>query len=253
MQTETPTQSAITYTAASPAATNRILSALPSEDYQRVAAHLKPITLRMKQVLTKQGEPIDHIVFPAGGVCSLVRVTEDGQTAEVASVGSEGAIGVSVFFGQIDSAYDVLVQVPGPAGHLLPVDAFKAEMGLRGALFNRIVRYNQALMTQIVQTATCNALHSAEQRCCRWLLMTHDRIGHDEFPLTHEFVATMLGVRRPTVTLVIAELQRAGLISHRRGMVTIMDRDRLLESSCECYRSVCASFGRLLPEVTGVV
>jgi CRP-like cAMP-binding protein len=253
MPAETQTRSAIAYTAASPQTTNRILLSLPPEDYQRVAGQLKPITLRMKQVLMKQGEPIEQIVFPAGGVCSLVRVTEDGQTAEVAPVGNEGAIGVSAFFGQVDSAFDVLVQVPGPAGHALPVDAFRAEMTMRGALFNRIVRYNQALMTQIVQTATCNALHSAEQRCCRWLLMTHDRIGHDEFPLTHEFVATMLGVRRPTVTLVIAELQRAGLISHRRGMVIIQDRDRLVETACECYRSVRASFGRLLPEVSGAV
>ena len=228
--------------------TNRILSALPVEDLQRLSPHLTPVSLRMKQVLMKQGGLIDSIVFPSSGVCSLVRVTEDGQTAEIAPVGSEGAIGLATFFGQADSPCDVVVQVPG-TGHALPLDVFKTEMATRGALFNRVVRYSQAVMSQVVQTATCNALHSAEQRCCRWLLMTHDRVGRDEFPLTHEFVATMLGVRRPTVTLVLAELQRAGLISYRRGTVVILDRDRLAATSCECYRTVKTSFERLLPEI----
>ena len=233
--------------------TNKILSSLPKDDLDRLTPHLKVIPLRFKEVLVKQGEPVQHVVFPTGGVCSLVRVTDEGEAAELAPVGSEGAIGLSVFFGQADSAFDVIVQVPAPGGHILPTEIFKAEMALRGALFNRIVRYNEALMSQIMQTATCNALHSAEQRCCRWLLMTHDRVEADQFALTHEFVATMLGVRRPTVTLVIADLQRKGLISHRRGQVTILDRDSLQRASCECYRSVKSSFDRLLPELARAV
>ena len=228
---------------------NRILSSLPHEDFQRIAPHLKLVPLRSKDVFIKQGEPISNVLFPDGGVCSLVRVTEDGQAAEVAPVGNEGAIGMSVFFGQPDSAFDVIVQVPGPAGRALPAEIFKAEMAVRGALFNRIVRYNEALMSQVMQTATCNALHSAEERCARWLLMTHDRIGQDHFPLTHELVATMLGVRRPTVTLVVAALEKAGLISHGRANVTILDRDGLERTACECYRSVKTTFGRLLPDV----
>jgi len=178
-----------------------------------------------------------------------VKTLQDGKSAEVATVGCEGVIGASVFFGQTDSAAEAVVQVPGTAAQQMPVAAFVNEMERRGAFYNRIIRYNQALMNQIMQTTVCNGLHSAEQRCCRWLLMTHDRARTTEFPLTHEFVALMLGVRRPTVTLVLLSLQRQGLVKHRRGRITIVDRPGLEAASWECYGTVKDSFRTLLPEL----
>jgi CRP-like cAMP-binding protein len=131
----------------------------------------------------------------------------------------------------------------------MSAELFNAEMEKRGAFYNHLVRYNQALMSQIMQTTVCNGLHSAEQRCCRWLLMSHDRAGADEFPLTHEFLATMLGVRRPTVTIVANQLQQAGLIQYRRGSVRITDRTKLEAASCECYATVREQMRRLMPDV----
>ena len=228
---------------------NKLLASLPREEYQRIALNLRSVPMTLKQVLHKQDEPIDSVYFPGGGAFSLVKTLNDGQSAEVATVGAEGAVGAGVFFGQRVADCDVLVQLAGPGAQVMSAEFFNAEMDKRGAFFNRVVRYNQALMSQIMQTTVCNGLHSAEQRCCRWLLMTHDRAGHDEFPLTHEFLATMLGVRRPTVTIVASQLQQAGLIQYRRGFVTIIDRTKLEAASCECYRTVRDQMRRLLPEV----
>ena len=166
---------------------------------------------------------------------SLVKTLNDGQVAEVATVGAEGAVGAGVFFGQRVADCDVIVQLTGPSAQMMSAEVFNDEMGKHGAFFNRVVRYNQALMSQIMQTTVCNGVHSADQRCCRWLLMTHDRAGANEFPLTQEFLATMLGVRRPTVTIVAHQLQQAGLIQYRRGFVSILDRAKLEAASCECY------------------
>ena len=142
-----------------------------------------------------------------------------------------------------------MVQLVGPGAHVMGAARFIREMARRGAFFNRIIRYNQALMSQIMQTIACNGLHPAEQRCCRWLLMTHDRAGADEFAFTHEFLATMLGVRRPTVTLIAATLQRRGLVEYGRGWVRIVDRPGLEAASCECYQTVKAQMQRMLPEL----
>jgi CRP-like cAMP-binding protein len=227
---------------------NKLLASLPAEDFERLEPHLRIVPMKMRQRFHRQDEPIQDVYFPGGGACSLVKTLQDGQAAEVATIGGEGAIGASVFFGERIAECDVLVQVPGPAAYALSADIFNKEMDRRGAFFNRVIRYNQALMSQIMQTTVCNGLHSAEQRCCRWLLMTHDRAGKDEFSLTHEFLAAMLGVRRPTVTLVAASLQEAGLIRYRRGSVTIVDRARLEAASCECYQTVQSTWRRLLPE-----
>ena len=229
---------------------NRLLASLPAEEYVRIAPNLRHVPMQRNQVLVKQDEPIQSVYFPTGGACSLVKTLQDGKVAEVATIGSEGAIGVSVFFGQRFAECDVLVQQPCDFVLVMSADAFNAEMDRRGAFFNHVVRYNQALMFQIMQTTACNGLHSAEQRCCRWLLMTQDRAGKDEFELTHEFLAAMLGVRRPTVTLALAALQRAQLIEHRRGTVRILDRARLEDVACECYHTVKAQMQRLLPELT---
>jgi CRP-like cAMP-binding protein len=228
---------------------NKLLASLPRDDYERIAQSLKRIPIRLRQVIQKQDQPIEAVYFPRGGACSLVKTLNDGQVAEVATVGAEGAVGASVFFGQHVADCDVLIQLSGPDAHVMSTDDFNQEMERRGAFFNRVIRYNQALMSQIMQTTVCNGLHSAEQRCCRWLLMTHDRAGKDEFELTHEFLAMMLGVRRATVTLIANELQKAGLIQYRRGSVGVVDRQRLEAASCECYQTVKNQMRRLLPDL----
>ncbi len=229
--------------------TNRLLSSLPPDEYARVAPLLRTVSLAARQVLHKQGAPISNVYFPGDGACALVKTMDDGRTTEIATVGAEGIIGASVFFSQHESSCDVVVQLPSETAHVMAADAFRSEMARRGAFYNLVIRYNQALMTQLMQITACNGLHSVEKRCCRWLLTTHDRIGRDEFPLTQEFLSTMLGVRRPTVTLVATALQQQGLISYRRGHVTIVDRKRLEAAACECYATVKASFARLLPEL----
>ena len=228
--------------------TNTLLASLPPEDYRRIAPSLKTVPMKLKNTFHRQDAPIDDVYFPGGGTLSLVKTLNDGQVAEVATVGSEGAVGASVFFGQRFADCDVVVQVTGPDAQAMSADVFIEEMDKHGALFNRVVRYNQALMSQIMQTTVCNSLHSAEQRCCRWLLMTHDRVGADEFPLTQEFLATMLGVRRPTITLIANSLQQAGLIQYRRGAVRIADRAKLEVASCECYETIRDQMRRLLPD-----
>ena len=231
-----------------PAPKNKLLASLPLEDYERIAPTLRHVPMTLKQVVHKRDDPIEDVYFPAGGAFSLVKTLQDGQVAEVATVGA-GAVGASVFFGQRVATCDALVQLPAPEALVMSADVFVREMEKRGAFYNRVIRYNQALMNQIMQTTVCNGLHSAEQRCSRWLLMTADRAAENEFPLTHEFLAMMLGVRRPTVTIVVAALERAGLIDHRRGSMTIVDRSGLEAASCECYRTVKRQMSRLLPEL----
>ncbi len=208
--------------------------------------------MKARQIFHKQGERIREVYFPGGGACSLTKVMQDGKVAEIATVGNEGMIGASVFFGDELSTGETIVQVADGEAHTMPVDAFVQEMSRRGAFYNRIIRYSQAFTTQIMQTTVCNGLHSVEQRCCRWLLMTHDRVRNDEFQLTHECLAVMLGVRRPTVTLIAAKLQMIGLIHYRRGFMMIVDRPGLERASCECYEVVMANFSRLLPELPPV-
>ena len=158
-------------------------------------------------------------------------------------------VGAGVFLGD-DSAFgETIVQVGHKDGFKMSVTAFVAEMDRRGVFYNRVLRYSQALMSQVMQTTVCNGLHSAEQRCCRWLLMTYDRVGSSDLRLTHELLAVMLGVRRPTVTLILGDLQRGGLIEHRRATIEVIDRPGLEAASCECYETVRATFKRLLPDV----
>jgi CRP-like cAMP-binding protein len=230
---------------------NKLLLALPLEDFQRIVLDLTIVPLVVKAVLHKQGEKIRHIYFPGGGACSLIKTMQDGGTAEIATAGNEGMIGACVFFGEDQSIGETLVQVGEAYAFRMPVDAFREEMERHGRFYNLITRYTQALSAQIMQTAVCNALHSVQERCCRWLLMTRDRVGANELKVTHDFLAIMLGVRRPTVTLVMGDLEKADMVANRRGSITILDPQRLDAAACECYASVKAHYHRLLPEIPG--
>ena len=225
---------------------NRLLASLPPEEYQRVSAELTWRPLKLRQVLHKHGEPLSEVYFPGRSVCSITNVMEDGSVVEVATVGREGLVGVSAVFGAPVVSGEAFVQIAGEPAAVMSVDAFRREMDRHGAFNDLVTRYSQAFVNMLMQSVACNGLHSAEQRCCRWLLMAHDRIAQDEFPLTHEFLAIMLGVRRPTVTLVMADLTRAGIVSHVRGHIRIVDRQALEAASCECYRNVRMVFDRLL-------
>jgi CRP-like cAMP-binding protein len=225
---------------------NNLLASLPQEDFQRVSAELTWRPLKVRQVLHKHGEPVSEVYFPGRSVCSITNVMEDGSVVEVATVGREGLVGISAVFGARVASGEAFVQIAAEPAAVMGIDAFRREMERRGAFHEQVTRYSQAFVNMLMQSVACNGLHSAEERCCRWLLMTHDRIAQDEFPLTHEFLAIMLGVRRPTVTLVMADLTRAGIISHVRGHIRIVDRKALEAAACECYRNIRTVSDRLL-------
>jgi CRP-like cAMP-binding protein len=225
--------------------TNRILAALPREDFKRLAPHLTVSRLTYKLSVYKADEPIDTVCFPDSGVCSVMAVMRAGAAAEVGTIGNEGVTGVSLFFGDASEPSESLIQVPG-SGRMLPAAIFKRELARRGALHKLIGHYAHALMIQVMQSAACNALHNIEQRTCKWLLMTHDRVFTDEFTLTQEFLSLMLGAARPTVSIVAHTLQRDGFIKYRRGRVTILDRKGLEAEACECYAIVSRVFDAFL-------
>jgi CRP-like cAMP-binding protein len=225
---------------------NRLLAALPEEIYARLALSLETIQLPLKQFLYKPGESVGYVYCPGGGFCSIVTVLADGGMVEVATIGREGMLGLSTVSGGRRGASAAMVQAETSLCYRLPMAAFRREMDLRGPFYELLTAYAQALTGVIMQSTACNAVHSVEQRLARWLLMAHDRVGRDEFPLTQEFVAMMLGATRPTVTIVAGTLQRAGLITYHRGHLTIVDRKALESASCECYRTATD----LLTEVT---
>jgi len=224
---------------------NRILSALPSEDFSRLERHLASTPLVYKQSVSKASEPITQICFPDSGVCSVMAVMRTGAAAEVGTIGNEGVTGVALFFGDDSEPSESMIQVPGK-GRMLPAGVFRDELERRGALHRLVGHYAHALMIQVMQSAACNALHPIEKRACKWLLMTHDRVFTNEFTLTHEFLSMMLGVTRPMVSGVAERLQRDGLIRYRRGHVTILNRERLEKSTCECYATVTRAFDAFL-------
>lgn len=225
--------------------TNRILAALPREDFKRLAPHLSASRLPYKLNIYKAHERIGRVCFPDSGVCSVMAVMRAGAAAEVGTIGNEGVTGVALFFGDVSEPSESLIQVPG-SGRMLPASIFKKELARRGALNRLIGHYAHALMIQIMQSAACNALHNIEQRTCKWLLTTHDRVFTDEFTLTQEFLSLMLGAARPTVSLVAHDLQREGLITYRRGHVTVLDRKGLEAKSCECYAIVSRVYDTFL-------
>jgi CRP-like cAMP-binding protein len=216
---------------------NRLLAALPSADYARILPSLTVVPLKLKEILHKPGEPIRVVYFPGGGFCSMLTVLEDGSMVEIATVGREGMVGVSAVLDGTPVTSAAMVQGADDTCYQMNVEAFRREIDRRGAFHELMAHYAQALFGFVAQSTACNAMHSVEQRLARWLLMAHDRMRSDEFPLTQEFVAMMLGASRPTVTVVAGTLQRAGLIKYRHGRVTIVDREKLEAASCECYRA----------------
>jgi CRP-like cAMP-binding protein len=225
------------YLASSSPPANRLLAVLPADEYARLAPLLGVTDLRLKRFLHKPGQPIDQVYFPGGGFASIVTVLKDGGMVEVATIGREGMLGLSATLNHDPAPSAAMVQAETDTCYTMSAGAFRKEMGRRGPFYELLTRYHQALIGAIMQATACNAVHSVEQRLSRWLLMAHDRIGRDDFPLTQEFVAMMLGTSRPTVTLVAGTLQKAGLITYHRGHLTIVDRENLEAASCECYRT----------------
>jgi CRP-like cAMP-binding protein len=220
-----------------PPPANELLAALPSEVFRRIAPSLAVVPLKLKKILHKPGEPVQEVYFPGGGFCSIVTVLADGGMVEVATVGREGMLGISAILDGDPSPSATMVQGETDTCYRMPVAAFRQEMIRHQGFYDLISRYAQAHVGFVMQSTACNAVHSVEQRLARWLLMAHDRMGQDEFPLTQEFVAMMLGTSRPTVTVVAGTLQKAGLITYHRGRITIVDREKLESASCECYRA----------------
>lgn len=228
-------------------AKNRLLAALPLEEYERLFPDLECVSLSLKQTIYQPNQPIEYVYFPCrGAVISVLVFMEDGGLVEAATVGNEGMVGLPVFLEtDIVSNSETMVQIPGDALRMKP-DAFKDWVDRSQPLQNLLKRYAQVMFNSIMQTAACNRLHEIEARCSRWLLMTHDRVESDNFPLTQEFLSQMLGVRRPSVSVVASILQKAGLIRYSRGKMTILDRPGLEDTSCECYRVIKQDFDRLL-------
>jgi CRP-like cAMP-binding protein len=214
---------------------NALLAALPAGDYARVFPLMELVPLKLKAFLHKAGEQIEHVYFPGGGFCSVVTVLQDGGMVEVATIGREGMVGMSAVLDGNPPTSATMVQGETDICYRMTAGAFRREMDRRGPFYELLTHYAHALVGFIMQSTACNAVHSIEQRLARWLLMARDRMGSDEFPLTQEFVAMMLGATRPTVTVVAGTLQKAGLITYHRGHVTIVDGEKLEAASCECY------------------
>ena len=225
---------------------NRLLAALPADDFNRLRMLLTTVPVRVKQVLQKNGEPIRAVYFLNGGVASITTALADGTTVEAATVGDEGMLGVEAFLSMDAVAPgETLIQVPDTSAERMSVEDFRWEIGRHGVLHDLVGRYTQVVIAQMMQSTACNALHQVPQRAARWLLMTHDRMHEQDFNLSHEFLAVMLGVQRPTVSVVAATLQHAGLISYTHGRVTVKNRKGLEAASCECYPIIRAHFERL--------
>jgi CRP-like cAMP-binding protein len=222
-----------------------LLARLPIGDYQRLLPHFEAVPLVVKDVLYKARAPIDYVYFPNSGIVSAMTIMEDGSAIEVATIGKEGVVGLTAFMGGDSSPHEVMVQVQGD-GLRLPADVFARETIRDGAFRQTLVLYNTAFTVQVAYAVACNGLHTLEKRCCRWLLMTQDRVGGDTLPLTHEFLAIMLGARRASVTELLQPLEARGLIRKKRGSVVVLDRAGLEAAACECYRYVNAEFERLL-------
>ncbi|WP_442909572.1 Crp/Fnr family transcriptional regulator [Hydrogenophaga sp.] len=230
---------------------NDLLSALPDEDIKRWLPHLELVDLPLGCVLYESGEAEGHAYFPTSGIVSLLYVMQNGDSAEIAVVGNEGLVGVSLFMGGNTTTSRAVVQSAGrgyrlKARHL--IEAFK----LGGPVMNVLLRYTQALITQMAQTAVCNRHHSLDEQLCRWLLLSLDRLPGNELAMTQELISNMLGVRREGVTEAALKIQAAGLISYSRGRIKVLDRAGLEDRSCECYAVVKEEYDRLLPHQMAV-
>ncbi len=227
---------------------NHLLAALPKTEFDRLAVHLELVSLPLGEILYGPGEQLQHAYFPTTSIVSLHYVMESGASAETAGVGNEGVVGISLFMGGNTTPSSAVVQ---SAGHAYRLDGrlLKQEFTRAGLMQSLLLRYTQALITQMIQTAACNRHHSVEQQFCRWLLLTLDRMPANELVVTQELVASMLGVRREGVTEAAGKLQKAGIIRYRRGHIAVLERSGLETRACECYAVVRKELGRLLSDV----
>jgi CRP-like cAMP-binding protein len=226
---------------------NRLLAALPSDIYERLQPNLELVPLKLGASVYEAGGKQAYVYFPTNAIISLLYVMKDGASAEIAVVGNEGIVGIALFMGGETTPSRAVVQSAGHA-HRLSSKLLKREFELGGALQHLLLRYTQALITQMAQTAVCNRHHSIEQQLCRWLLLSADRLPTNELTMTQELIANMLGVRREGVTEAAGNLQDAGLIHYSRGRITIINRPKLEKRVCECYAVVKKEFDRLLPD-----
>ncbi|HXU51368.1 MAG TPA: Crp/Fnr family transcriptional regulator [Casimicrobiaceae bacterium] len=223
-----------------------MVEALPKTDRERVARHLELVELKLGDVLYESGVRLRFVYFPITCIVSLLYVMEDGASAEIAIVGNEGMLGISLFMGGDSTPSRAVVQSAGHA-YRLRANLLKDEFARFGPTMHLLLRYTQALITQMAQTAVCNRHHTVDQQLCRWLLLSLDRLASNELAMTQELISNMLGVRREGVTEAAGKLQSAGLIRYRRGVITVLDRPGLEARVCECYQVVKAEFDRLLP------
>jgi CRP-like cAMP-binding protein len=227
---------------------NHLLAALPAAEFERLAPHLELVAMPLGMILYEPGAQMQHAYFPTTAIVSLHYVMESGASAETAGVGNEGVVGIALFMGGDTTPSSAVVQTAGHA-YRLASSLLKSEFGRAGLLRSLLLRYTQALITQMFQTAACNRHHSVEQQLCRWLLLTLDRIPSRELVMTQELVASMLGVRREGITQAAGKLQQAGYIRYRRGHISVLERSGLESLACECYGVVKKELGRLLSDV----
>ncbi|MDO9393300.1 MAG: Crp/Fnr family transcriptional regulator [Methylotenera sp.] len=230
---------------------NHLLDALLDIDFERLNPNLELVELPLGKVLYEPGEKLKYVYFPTTCIVSLLYVMENGASAEIAVVGNEGILGISIFMGGDSTPSRAVVQSVGH-GYRIKAQILKNEFNQTGPLQRLLLRYTQALITQMAQTAVCNRHHTVEQQLCRWLLLSIDRLSSNELHMTQELIANMLGVRREGVTEAAGKLQRAGLIDYTRGRITVIDRPGLEKKVCECYQVVKTEFDRLLPSLHAI-
>ncbi len=230
---------------------NHLLAALPAEVLERIFPRLELLAMPLGEVLYESGGQLQHVYFPTTAIISLHYIMENGSSAEIAGVGNEGVLGISLFMGG-DTTSSLASVYTGGHGYRLKARLMLEEFNRAGPMMRLMLRYTQALITQISQTAVCNRHHSVEQQLCRWLLLTLDRLPDNELTMTQELIASLLGVRREGITDAAGNLQRAGLISYRRGHITVLDRTGLEARACECYQVVKKEFYRLLSDANAI-
>jgi len=230
---------------------NGLLAALPSAQCKRWLPHMELVDLPLGKVLYESGRTLTHVYFPTTSIISLLYVMEDGASAEIAVVGRDGIVGISLFMGGASTTSRAVVQSAGQ-GIRLKASLMMEDFNRAGPVLHLLLRYTQALITQMAQTAVCNRHHSLDQQLCRWMLLSLDRLPSNELVMTQELIANMLGVRREGVTEAAGDLHKAGLIRYRRGHITVIDRPRLEQRTCECYAVVKKEYDRLLPAITAI-
>ena len=224
---------------------NHLLAALPEVEFAQVEANLEPVSFKLGEVLYESGGKIDYVYFPTTAIVSMLYVMENGATAEIGVIGNDGMAGVSLCIGGETTTSRAIIQSAGN-GYRMKANDVRAAFALGGAFQKMVLRFVQALMTQISQTAVCNRLHTVEQQLCRWILLSHDRLDSDELVMTHDLISNMLGVRREGITLAAQKLAKRNLIKNVRGTIKLLDRQGLEETVCECYAVVNAEYNRLL-------